>query len=287
MESFVYSDEFKEYLDFEKGLSTNTVKSYLRDLKSFFLFFEDKKPEFFEEKDLIYYSEYMKSKYAMSTVLRKMASIRIYFNYLRKNNGIKDISENIINPKRERKIPEILSLKDIKMILLAIGNTLEEKKDKILISLFIATGCRVSEIVKLKIDQIDEKYEFIKVIGKGNKYRLVPLYKEIGIEFKNYIENIRPVLKKEEISELVFLGMTRQVFWHKLKKYAKKAEIKKNVYPHLFRHSFATFLLENGADIRVVQELLGHVSIGTTEIYTHLNKKEIKRIYNSIGIGDF
>ena len=193
----------------------------------------------------------------------------------------------------------MLNLQEIKEIIDAIPHTPEGNKDRLIIKILVATGARISEVLELRIKDVEnQNYEFISVLGKGSKYRLIPIYSELENEIKDYIENDRKLLmqhmkeeeknkmKKSENRYKMFLNTRRENFWKRLKKYAQNAKIEKNVYPHIFRHSLATILLNNGADIRIVQEILGHVNISTTEIYTHVGKRELKDIYNKVKIGD-
>ena len=153
--------------------------------------------------------------------------------------------------------------------------------------MLIATGARISEILNLEIKNVENTdFEFVKVFGKGSKYRYIPIYPELEKELKEYIEKYRPGLKKSEFSYLLFPGIRRENFWKILNKHALNVGIEKKIHPHLFRHSTATLLLENGADIRMVQEILGHASIKTTEIYTHVEKSILKKIYQSVKIGE-
>ena len=198
-----------------------------------------------------------------------------------------DPTNMIKSLKREKRLPEVLTLKEVKMIIDNCNHSSEGIRDKLILKLLIATGARVSEILNLKIKDIENHdYEFIKVLGKGSKYRIIPVYNSLELEIKEYLVNVRPNLKEATETFKLFPGIRRENFWKKLKKIAKDAGIQKNVYPHIFRHSVATVLLSNGADIRIVQEILGHSNISTTEIYTHVEKSDLKKIYNKIKIGD-
>ena len=299
--------EFLDFLRYEKGNSENTLSSYNRDLN---LFFSDVPKPFqdVEDEDIIEYVDKLSKTVKRNTVLRKIASIRTFYKFCYMNKYINDNpTESLKNLKREFKLPEVLRLNEIKDIIDAIPNTPEGVRDKLIIKILVATGARISEVLSLEIKDVENQdYEFIRVLGKGSKYRLIPIYSQLEDEIKDYIENDRKILvqeKKEKESEnsnkdnkskkksheleyKLFLGTRRENFWKRLKRYAQNAKIEKNVYPHIFRHSVATMLINNGADIRIVQEILGHVNISTTEIYTHVGKRELKEIYNKVKIGD-
>lgn len=302
MENKTIVAEFLDYLRYEKGNSENTLSSYRRDLN---LFFTEVPKNFqsIEDEEIIEYVDKLSKTVKRNTVLRKIASIRAFYKFCYINKYINDNpTESMKNLKREFKLPEVLRLSEINDIIDAIPNTPEGARDKIIIKILVATGARISEVLLLEIKDVENQdYEFIRVLGKGSKYRLIPIYSQLEDEIKFYIENDRKIIVKErkekesinknkkksnEFEYKLFLGTRRENFWKRLKLYAQNAGVKKNVYPHIFRHSVATMLINNGADIRIVQEILGHVNISTTEIYTHVGKKELKEIYNKVKIGD-
>ena len=291
--------EFLDYLKYEKGNSENTLEGYHRDLN---IFFENTDKNFTEinDEDIISYVDKISKTIKRNTTLRKIASLRSFYRFCYVNKYItENPTESLKDLKRESRLPEVLNLQEIKEIIDAIPHTPEGNKDRLIIKILVATGARISEVLELKIKDVENQdYEFIRVLGKGSKYRLIPIYSELENEIKDYIENDRKLLmqhmKEEEKNKMkkadngyrLFLNTRRENFWKKLKEYAQNAKIEKNVYPHIFRHSVATILLNNGADIRIVQEILGHVNISTTEIYTHVGKRELKDIYNKVKIGD-
>ena len=240
------------------------------------------------EDNLIDYVNKMNKEVKRNSVLRKTSAIKNFYKFCFLNKMLEnDPTVMLKNMKREKRLPEILSMKEIKEIVDNCNGTPEGQRDKLIIKLLVATGARVSEILNLEIKDVENQdYEFIKVLGKGSKYRLIPIYDELEEEIKKYIEIDRKELKKSSNSHKLFPETRRENFWKRLKSISENAQIKKNVYPHIFRHSVATALLENGADIRIVQEILGHVNISTTEIYTHVEKSRLKKIYNEIKIGD-
>lgn len=283
----LYIKEFLDYLKYEKGNSENTIKGYERDLKIFFFELKKDVTEIHEE-DIYNYIEKIGKILKRNSVLRKIASIRTFYRFCYLNKMIKfDPTGMLKSLKREKKLPEVLSLKEVKMIIDNCGHSPEGNMEKIIIKLLIATGARISEILNLKIRDIENQdYEFIKVLGKGSKYRIIPIYDSLEKEIKSFIENDRIKIKGSDETFRLFPRARRENFWKRLKKIAIEAGIKKNVYPHIFRHSVATVLLSNGADIRIVQEILGHSNISTTEVYTHVEKTDLKKIYDKIKIGD-
>ncbi len=283
----MYIKEFLDYLILEKGSSKNTAAGYERDLKLFFISIGKDVSEIVEE-DIYEYIDKISKDLKRNSVLRKISSIRTFYKFCYLNKMTKEDPTNMIKSlKREKRLPEVLSMKEVKMIIDNCSHSPEGIRDKLILKLLIATGARVSEILNLKIKDVENQdYEFIKVLGKGSKYRIIPVYDSLEDEIKEYLAVSRPNLKGADENFKLFPGIRRENFWKKLKKIAKDAGVEKNVYPHIFRHSVATVLLSNGADIRIVQEILGHSNIATTEVYTHVEKSELKNIYNKIGIGD-
>lgn len=278
---------FLDYLKFEKGNSDNTIKSYNIDLKNFFDYLEKNIKEVNTE-DIYEYIEYLKGKYVYNTVIRKVSCIKSLFKFCYMEKLIdKDPSNKIKNLNKEKRLPEILTLEEIKKIINSFDHTPENKRNQMICKMLIATGARISEILNLEIKNVENTdFEFVKVFGKGSKYRYIPIYPELENELKEYINVYRSQLKSSVGSFLLFPGIRRENFWKVLNKYALNVGIEKKIHPHLFRHSTATLLLENGADIRMVQEILGHASIKTTEIYTHVEKSTLKKIYESVKIGE-
>lgn len=280
--------EFETYMLIEKGLSKNSIESYKKDLMMFFKFLNEKLYREVSEEDILLYIDFMEKNYKRNTILRKISAIKSFYNFLlREDYDLEEIpTANIEDINKGQYIPVVLSPTEVADIIAATDNSVCGIRDRVIIKTIFATGARVSEILNLKIEDIDMvSFEYVRILGKGGKGRLVPLYPEIGQELENYIRNIRTKNNEGENNYKIF-DISRQVFWHNLKRYAKNAGIKKNVHPHLLRHTVATEMIKNGADIRVVQEILGHSSIATTEIYTHLDKGNLKKVYDRIGIGD-
>ena len=278
---------FLDYLKFEKGNSDNTIKSYNIDLRNFFEYI-DKNIKEVNTEDIYEYMEYLKSKYVYNTVIRKVSCIKSLFKFCYMEKLIdKDPSNKIKNLNKEVRLPEILSIDEIKKIINSFDYSPENRRNQMICKMLIATGARISEILNLEIKNVENTdFEFVKVFGKGSKYRYIPIYPELENELKEYINIYRSQLKSSIGSFLLFPGIRRENFWKVLNKHALNVGIEKKIHPHLFRHSTATLLLENGADIRMVQEILGHASIKTTEIYTHVEKSTLKKIYESVKIGE-
>ena len=278
---------FLDYLKFEKGNSDNTIKSYNIDLRNFFEYI-DKNIKEVNTEDIYEYMEYLKSKYVYNTVIRKVSCIKSLFKFCYMEKLIdKDPSNKIRNLNKEIRLPEILTLEEIKKIINSFDHSPENRRNQMICKMLIATGARISEILNLEIKNVENTdFEFVKVFGKGSKYRYIPIYPELEKELKEYINIYRSQLKSSLGSFLLFPGIRRENFWKILNKHALNVGIEKKIHPHLFRHSTATLLLENGADIRMVQEILGHASIKTTEIYTHVEKSTLKKIYESVKIGE-
>ncbi len=283
--------DFIYYLSVEKGLAENTLESYQRDLKKYLGFLKKRGIKAFNAttKKLIveYLAEQKDKGLAVSTITRNLASIRSFYQYLLMEQIIlENPAGELESPKAEKKLPTVLSFKDVDL-LLSQPQVKENigMRDKAMLELLYATGIRVSELVSLNLDNVNLKMGFLKCEGKGNKERMVPLGSVAIKCLQDYIQNGRLKLLNQKDERALFLNqhgkrLTRQGFWKILKKYARKTGINAEITPHTLRHSFATHLLENGADLRSVQEMLGHADISTTQIYTQITRKKIKEIYN-------
>lgn len=280
-------NNFLDYLKFEKGNADKTILAYKNDLIKFFSYI---KKDFREvnSEDIYKYMEYLKTKYVYNTVIRKITSIKSFFKFCYVEKILnKDPGNRINNLKKEKRLPEVLSIDEIESIIQSFNHNPEDRRNQMIVKMLFATGARISEILNLEIKDLENNdYEFVKVFGKGSKYRYIPIYPKLANEIKEYIVNIRPKIKKSEENFLLFPNIRRENFWKILRKHANNVGIEKTIHPHLLRHSTATSLLENGADIRMVQEILGHANISTTEIYTHVEKSTLKKIYRSIKIGE-
>ena len=282
-------NDFIDYLRFERRLSKNTIVSYERDLEKYRFFLNRSKIKEIlnvSNDQILYFLEFIYKTQNSSSVSRILSTLRTFYKYLVRDGKIqKNPFSSIKNPKQPKKILEILDEQEVREFLESIpSSSYLELRDKAMFELLYACGIRVSEIVDLKLSDIDFDEGLIRFIGKGNKERITPIGDSAKDCLEKYIRAARYNLERERKSENVFLNrngqkLTRQGFWKILKKYAGKANVSKNLYPHLFRHSYATHMLERGADLRIVQELLGHSSISTTEIYTNINKKHVKETY--------
>lgn len=279
--------EFLDFLKYEKGSSKSTADGYNRDLVQFFLFVEKNYDEI-EERNVFEYIEYINEKLKKNSVSRKVSAIKTFYKFCYLNKAVKkDPAGMVKSLKREHRLPEILTLEEMKKIIDNCPSTPEGMQNMLIIKFLIATGARISEILNLEIKDLENKeYEFIKVLGKDSKYRIVPIYDNFGNEIKNYLDVYRSKLKNAKNSFKIFPNTRREKFWKDLKIIAKDARIEKNVYPHIFKYSIAAILLENSVDISIVQEILGHATIITAEVYPHFEKDELKMIYNNIKLGD-
>lgn len=283
-------EQFLSYISVERGMANNTLSSYKRDLYRFADFLKSKKVDSIDKVSRQMINSFMMAEkergLASNSVSRGLACIKSFFKFLLKENIIKEDAANIIeSPKLWKKLPFTLNVKEVETLLNA-PNVRDpmEARDKACLELMYATGMRVSELVNLKMDDINMAVGFVKCFGKGSKERIVPFGKKAKESLVRYLEKSRPRFLKKKISNFLFLTrlgkpMSRQTFWKIIKRYAKLAKIKKKVTPHSLRHSFATHILERGADLRIVQEMLGHADISTTQIYTHVSKDRLKSIH--------
>lgn len=282
-------NKFINYLALERLFSENTVSSYKNDINQFLLYLKKEKISLSDItlKFLFNYLLFLKkNNLSSSSILRKNASLKAFFRFLLDEGIIKSNPTSLLkSQKRETKLPNFLSYEDINLLLSSpdITNNLGIR-DKALLELLYATGMRVSEIIGLKISSLNLELEFVRVFGKREKERIVPIGREAIRYLKMYLE-IRPIfLRKKRDSGFLFLNwrgeaLTREAIWKMFKKYALIAGIRKNLFPHIIRHSFATHLLRNKADLRIIQELLGHSDISTTQIYTHLDSNTMKEFH--------
>jgi len=295
----ILKNEIKKYLaflQFEKNLSINTVNSYWHDLNSYITYLnQNYKIKSFNSIKNRHIRNYIRdlTKYLSpntlksSTINRSISSIRGFHKYLIINKICKNnASKNILSIKISKKIPDILSVEEIDLL---IDNIKDKNhisiRDKSIITLLYSSGLRVSELLSLNLTNLLLKEELIRVFGKGNKERIVPFGKIAKTFLIKYINNVRPIYAKRAPSKgIIFLSnrgksISRKTLWNLVKKYSLISTLNKNISPHTFRHSFASHLLEGGADLRTVQELLGHSNISTTQIYTHIDKTYLKEIH--------
>ncbi|GLQ29893.1 site-specific tyrosine recombinase XerD [Litoribrevibacter albus] len=280
------------YLDalwLEKGLSDNSLAAYRRDLKGLAEFIEklDKTLLLVDRIDLMdYLGSRMKAGYKARSTARMMSCLRSFYRYLIRENRIsEDPTQNLESPKLGRPIPDSLTEMEVDDLLEApdIKTTLG-MRDRTMLEVLYATGLRVSELVGLRLEQVNLRQGLVRVMGKGNKERLVPLGEEAMDWIDRYLAEARGELLHNLSESVVFPSqqgrpMTRQTFWHRIKRYAIEAGITKHLSPHTLRHAFATHLLNHGADLRVVQMLLGHSDLSTTQIYTHVARQRLNELH--------
>lgn len=283
-------DHFTHFLAVEKGLSANTLESYQRDLVMYVSYLREAGVKEIQDSSRTHIIGYLMSLQqkgrATATLSRNMASIRAFYQFLVRDKWMNnDPSIHLETPKIEKRLPKVLSVDEVERLLEGPDMTNPAGiRDKAMLELLYATGIRVSELVNLQISDVNLEMGFLKCMGKGSKERIIPLGR-IAIEVVlKYMQAGRPRLMKASSEHALFLNhlgkkITRQGFWKIIKKYAQKAGVRIEITPHTLRHSFATHLLENGADLRSVQEMLGHADISTTQIYTHITRSRIKDVY--------
>ena len=283
-------ENFLEYLSLERGLSANTIISYRYDLLKYyeFIVIKNRLPLKDVDREAIsqYYHYLNQIKLAVNSIFRNLVALKMFYRFLFTEGYIKnDLTRFIEFPRLKKKLPETLNIKELNR-LLAEKNFIGilGKRDQAIIELFYATGMRVTELISLKRNDINLDHQLLKCTGKGNKERWIPFNDRSHRVLVDYLQYIRPKLIKKEDSNKLFLNnhgrpITRQAIFYIIKNYASKSGLKKNVTPHTLRHTLATHLIENGADLRTVQEMLGHSDISTTQMYTHVSRKWIKKEY--------
>ncbi len=283
-------DEFCDALWLEDGLSRNTLDSYRRDLRQFAGWLEQRDGCDLLAADQAQIQDYLAHKFRAkaraSTAARLLSSLkRFYRHAVRQNQITVDPTLRIEAPKLPRSLPKTLTEADVESLLAAPA--LDQPlglRDRAMLEVLYASGLRVSELVTLKVPQVSRDMGVVRVLGKGSKERLVPLGEEALGWLERYLRESRPALLGQRVSDALFVtaraaAMTRQSFWHLLKRYALQAGLNKPISPHTLRHAFATHLLNHGADLRVVQLLLGHSDISTTQIYTHVARERMKQLH--------
>lgn len=283
-------EQFLNYISVERGLSVNTISSYKRDLKIFQRHLEAKKISFWKAVSRAEINSFLLKRREEginpASVARELVAIKMFFRFLCQEGLLKEDPTSVLEaPRLWKRLPETLSVEEVERILKRpkTDNPIGFR-DRTCLEMLYATGMRVSEAAGLKVNDVNLDVGFVRCRGKGDKERIIPVGK-IAIKYlNNYLSSIRPALAKKNIEPYLFLShlgkrISRQSIWKMLKKYARQTGIKKEIGPHTLRHSFATHLLERGADLRVVQEMLGHANISTTQIYTHVNKERLKAIH--------
>ena len=283
--------EYLNYISVERGLSRNTIDAYARDLQQFAAFLTlagyDSLAEIHSHTLVEYLRKLQLENLKPSSVTRKLAAIRSFFQYMLRERHLKiDPSVTIDSLKTPQRLPKVLSEKEIDRLLEQPGATTPAKlRDKAMLELMYATGVRVSELVSLKLGDLNMDMGYIRCFGKGSKERIVPMGGSAQNALTDYLDRARPKIVRRAAEDTLFLNhhgrkMSRQGFWQIIQAAARRVDIKTVVTPHMLRHSFATHLLDHGADLRAVQEMLGHADISSTQIYTHVTRTRLKEVYD-------
>ncbi|MDZ7802575.1 site-specific tyrosine recombinase XerD [Thiohalophilus sp.] len=289
-ESQVLIEQFLDALWMERGLSENTLSAYRSDLSQFGLWLDQQGGASLRgvrrEQIQGYLAQRLEARGSPRSTARLLSSLRRFYAWLRREQQIgEDPTALIEAPRLGRPLPKSLSESDVEALLLAPDTeTHKGLRDRCMLEVLYATGLRVSELVNLHMGQINRQQGVVRISGKGDRERLVPLGEEALGWLQRYLEEVRPAVLDGQAAEAVFLSnrrqpMTRQTFWHLIKDYARRAGIDKPLSPHTLRHAFATHLLNHGADLRVVQMLLGHSDLSTTQIYTHIAKARLQELH--------
>ncbi len=282
--------EFINYISVERGLAKNTLAAYRLDLEKYVKSLAGKgvvnadavRPEHITG----FLQALKKSDLSTSSICRNLAAVKMFHRFLVRDGLAKEDPTSLVDtPKQWTRIPEVLTQKEMEAILQAAqAKGKNHKRDYAMLELFYASGMRVSEMVGLKVASVNLQAGFVRAIGKGSKERIIPVGRKAREAIAYYCGHIRPKSLKTAESDALFLSqqgkkMSRVMAWKIIKQYARLAGIKKNIKPHTLRHTFATHLLEHGADLRSVQEMLGHADIATTQIYTHVDKERLKSVH--------
>jgi len=285
-----YIDQFIDFLSVERGLAENTLLAYRKDLTKYIDYLTKKRIKTTSQVMQQNITDFMlvqkKGGLSANSICRSLAAIRMFHRFLVRERLAKNDPTHLVDtPKLWSKIPDVLTVPEIKaMINAAKGKKWQPIRDKAILELFYASGMRVSELANLKIENVNLESGYVRCIGKGNKERIIPIGKSAREAVKIYCGKTRQKLVKNGVTLDLFLSrlgrkISRQSIWKLIKLYGRKAKIKKVIKPHTLRHSFATHLLEHGADLRSVQEMLGHSDISTTQIYTHIDKERLKTVH--------
>lgn len=284
-------EEYLKFIQIEKGLSVNTIGAYRRDLNKYKEYLDLQKTsniDFVDRQTIQECLGYLIDQGQSSkSIARFISTIRSFHQFaLREKYSAKDPTVLIETPKYEKKLPDVLEVDEVIDLLNAPDlNKNNGYRDRTMLELLYATGMRVSEVIQIEVEDVNLMMGFVRVFGKGDKERIVPIGDTVIDYLTTYIETVRPQLLKQTVTNVLFLNMhgkplSRQGIWKMIKQNGLKANINKTLTPHTLRHSFATHLLENGADLRAVQEMLGHSDISTTQLYTHVSKSQIRKMYN-------
>ena len=283
---------FIRYVQLEKNFSVHTVREYEKDLTEFFSFLEAESVTSLDEVEYIHARLFITKLYdekkARTTISRKISSIRSFFKFANREFNVDDAPfRSLYHPKKEERLPNFFYEEELYILFENNkGTDLKSKRNMAILELLYATGIRVSELVSIELNQIDFSYNIIRVMGKGRKERIVPFGSFASDALLIYKDEVRPKLMKKKEHEKFFVNMrggelTDRGVRHILKGMIDVASMHTKIYPHMFRHTFATHLLNNGADLRTVQELLGHSHLSSTQVYTHVTKEALRKTYNN------
>lgn len=282
-------DEYIIFLKIEKGLSPASLDSYKQDLKHYSNYLDDREIHSLDQVDtdeLIQFIRHLTEKgLSPKTISRAQSTLRNFHQFLLNQNITEtNPATKLTSIRGEKKLPEYLTIEEMETLLATPDDSPAGKRDSAMMEVFYASGIRVSELINIRTTDINTEMGFIRVSGKGSKERIVPITDFVAEQLDEYTGEVRPLLLKDDDSEHLFItnrgrGFTRQGLWKTIKKYEVLSGIQKNITPHTFRHSFATHLIENGADLRAVQEMLGHSDISTTQIYTQISATKIREMY--------
>lgn len=286
----MHTDDYKRYLVKEKKVSENTVTAYIRDIEQFERFIVGRgiaSLEKAENADVVAYLMELKSgSRSRATVNRKLASVRTYYSYLLNSEIIRsNPADNIKSPRIEKKEIEYLSVEDIDMLLSLPDESVKGMRDRAILELLYATGIRASELIDMKLEDCNMRMGFVKCDGPHSKARIIPMGRPCRKAMEDYIYESRNMIIKEKQTEFLFVNymgdqMTRQGLWKVLKEYGDKMELKVKLTPQVIRNSFAVHMLQNGADLKSLQELMGHEDIAATQVYLSVTKNRIKDVYD-------
>lgn len=283
-------DEFITHVALERGHAKNTQDTYRRMLTQFAGYLQGRNVPRWGEVVPQHITDYLlyqrKREMALNSILLELAAIRVFFRFLYANRFVpSNVAELIDRPRKFKALPKSLSVMDVdKLLQLPTGDDPRAVRDQAILEVMYASGLRASELASLKLENINFESGFLRVIGKGNKERIVPIGRQALERLKLYLDRMRPKLVRPHTPSAVFLSnrgrqLSRVTLWKLVDSCAKRAGIAKHVSPHMLRHSFATHLLENGADLRVIQEMLGHADISTTQVYTHVDSHRLKSVH--------
>lgn len=285
-----YIEEFINYAAVERGLADNTLLAYRRDLKKYSAHLARKSVREARQvkRDHVINFMYDQKKKGLSvnSICRSLAAVKMFHRFLVRERLVAEDPTNLVDtPKIWKRVPDVLTAAEVESVINAVkGKGWQAVRDRAILELFYASGMRVSELVHLKTENVNLGMGYVRCTGKGRKERIVPIGRRAREAVQQYCETVRKKLVKDNAAVFLFLSrlgkkISRQSVWKMIKHYAKKAGIKRAIKPHTFRHSFATHLLERGADLRSVQEMLGHSDISTTQVYTHVDRERLKSIH--------